>query len=666
MDSGRRVWKWAGAVLAVLCAALGLCHFLLTQFDENSSAFETYPPAIPSSEVSGNAVATTHTPQGGIASAPTGQGIIPDFRSEISDQAHRPASAGHDTRKRGSQIRDSQIPESSDTRQSEIIQSIKPLGVVEKSDGRVQAVIADGEWTRLVEEGEVLADHSRVVKVSAEGVEILLPNSHSKVELARTESPIQPAAKSEIALASADAAAPEVERETAAKRERAQLNPQRAASRQRTLENELPGMEAADASYHVVPSKQPLPAVLRDEPATIDSLRKDAPPPTEPGTGNRPSDHEPLGRVEHSDGRVEFVIPDGQWVRLTPERPVSLESAEPNTNPVVVPASPPLSELKPVGAMPPATEAIQNSESPIPNSGQALGFVEWAGGRTRAIVSEAGSVEIVDDAARLAEARRVLSHFPGSGEPAGDSGAFSAEMPGRQREDDGVGLVVVESELATRGPPGEPEAALGLPEEIARGHPEDEGTITLSRAPPATEWEELPGISEVAIGRIEPLSSISFAPEAILGTLSGAPARSVSEIHLSDAENAGQDPSRAPQTQPSSAPNTPRVHARDARVHSEVLGVVRYLDGRTRTVVALNDELLLLEEGHSVPEISPGASGDAEKVIFTSQGSTVTPAGQNLASHPEVEESHPNLEEPTGSGLQTQPRLRDNRKQTRR
>ena len=35
MDSGRRVWKWAGAVLAVLCAALGLCHFLLTQFDEN-------------------------------------------------------------------------------------------------------------------------------------------------------------------------------------------------------------------------------------------------------------------------------------------------------------------------------------------------------------------------------------------------------------------------------------------------------------------------------------------------------------------------------------------------------------------------------------------------------------------------------------------------------
>jgi len=53
----------------------------------------------------------------------------------------------------------------------------------------VQAVIQDGEWTRLVEAGEILADNSRVLKVSAEGVEILRPGTGgtSEIALAGTE-----------------------------------------------------------------------------------------------------------------------------------------------------------------------------------------------------------------------------------------------------------------------------------------------------------------------------------------------------------------------------------------------------------------------------------------------------------------------------------------------
>ena len=98
----------------------------------------------------------------------------------------------------------------------------------------------------------------------------------------------------------------------------------------------------------------------------------------------------------------------------------------------------------------------------------------------------------------------------------------------------------------------------------------------------------------------------------------------------------------------------------------EVLGVVRYLDGRTRTVVSFNGALLLIEESDAIPDESRGEGVEANRVIFTSQGSTMTAAGHNPSSHPEVGESHPNLEEPSGSELQTEPRLRDNRKQMRR
>jgi hypothetical protein len=695
MNSGKRVWKWAGTVLVVACAAVGIAHLLLTQLE--GPALDTDTPAILSSDSSGgNAVPSAQRESAAakraISSAVRNHSAENLRAARLSSGSPQNGLATKSPAQTGNhkpQVTNFPLAASIDNRQSSIINSIRPLGIVEMADGRVQAVIQDGEWTRVVEAGEVLADNSRVLKVSAEGVEILRPTSDANIELARDTDKAPRAPKAEMAQASAAAKA--AQSETAA-RERVGIAVERfpkKPARRSSGEDQLPGLEEGAASYRTAPQRKPSaiadPGESKLTEFAPDAKQVPAEKPTHPALGRQ----SPLGTVEHSDGRVETIVADGQWVKLVPE---GAESAGTPGQPEgkVIGARTGVSRVNDdgksatqvkvtVGSQSGSGRPIQKLEFPFRNSVQPIGIVEWPGGRTQAVIAQGDSINFVEDSSTLAETRKMLATTPPPEVSGMDPWFDAAEPPGRQREDGAAKLALVEDESSTRGPPEASAAPLPLPDEIARGQPGEGEFADLSRAPPVRDSaesglleEELPGIENATAASIEPLHSIENLPDALLGRSMGTASGSVSRIQLRNAENTESALPIAAVDEQKLALTPVQTDDHDQKNDPKVLGVVRLMDGRERLVVSLGESVMLVDEGEVLPEgslvnrVGPTAS----TVSAEAEGSSMPAGKATLTDHPKAGGVHQTIGKPSGSppagGLQTEPRLRDNRKQSRR
>jgi hypothetical protein len=347
----------------------------------------------------------------------------------------------------------------------------------------------------------------------------------------------------------------------------------------------------------------------------------------------KPSDPSALlGRIEHHDGRVQAVISDGPWVKLVPEvdqRPsaVALAAASFPTG-----IEMPLAESD--------TDIWDNRQSPsadqpgqaIPNSVEALGIVEWQSGRVAAVVASPNSVEIVEAGAEVPAAQRELASSPEQG-ASSDTMRYFAVMPGgRPEEKDAVVSRWAMEESEPRGPPGHEPSAESSPEEIARGQPEGLASGYSIRGPPselATAFVELPGIEDSTAARLEPLGSIQFLTQALLGLPRDPLAESVPGIRA-----------EKPILAVSTGHSAPDTHANDA-----VLGTIRTADGRELDI--------LLRSGSVVIEESGRANQPAV-------------AASTVASHPALVGAHPTAGEISAPGLPTGRSIRDNQSQSRR
>jgi hypothetical protein len=682
MGQNGRVWKWTGMVLAVLCAALALANFLLTRVEEQSTEGANAADWVQNRSREGG---TKHEPpqvsvNGDVKSLPPKAAELKN-NSALPTRIQDPRGPIQNPPRGGApKSKIENPPAEIENHRAPITNLIRPLGIVETAGGRVQAVIQDGEWTRLVEEGEVLADNSRVLKVSAEGVEILRPASLPAIELARAGNAPAGETKPEIAVAAQSAA---VNDEPIGSAEPVQARGSRAVLTRARASDDLPGMQTGEATFHAAAPKL-APSVVRQR-----ALKPALPSPMDlrpsPLVGiERPVDpNAALGRVEHADGRVQAVVADGQWVKLVAEPATS----GPDFNQAKGKST---TEASGMGAFPnsgcspatwgqekasktapmtsgggasrfplPGSGLSQTSESEIPNSAEPVGIVEWPDGRTQSVIIQGLSVSLVDDAETLAEARRALALVLPPGESGIDPRIDAAEQAGSQREDESVEMALAEDEFATRGPPGELEPPLGLPAEVARGQPEDDGLADPSRAPPLDDSlesslleDQLPGFEAAAVARTEPPQSFKTIPDAILGRSRAEIAGSVSEIHSYKNLNALLPPPIAlgNAQNPAMVPEPSAGH--EQNTGPKVLGYVRMLDGRQWNVVSAGNSVMLVEE-----------AADARAV----QSERPAPAGHEVVtSHPQTGGTHPTAGESSGSGLQSGPRIRDNQAQTHR
>ena len=254
MDQSGRVWKWTGAALAVACLALGIANFILTRVEEpaayvaDAAQYGRLSPEISSSHsVTHPKLPLENPAKLSDKSSPDGGEVKSrqsSPRAPLAEQSPGRLSASHSepVKRAGS------TPEIA-IRKSQTINLIKPLGIVEKADGRVQAVIQDGEWTRLVEEGEVLADNSRVLKVSAEGVEISGRKDEPSIVLASSGDSSRPSAPKESAQAGVDSQTIQPESEWAWSGEQVQQPAARKPLGRGLSGDDLPGLEQGEAAY---------------------------------------------------------------------------------------------------------------------------------------------------------------------------------------------------------------------------------------------------------------------------------------------------------------------------------------------------------------------------------------------------------------------------------
>lgn len=332
--------------------------------------------------------------------------------------------------------------------------TLEPLGYAQKADGRVEAIISQGEQVQVVHEGEIVEGSFRVAKISA-----------SAVELVENSGP--PSGSG--------------------------LTPESGQSVAQALAVKSPQMPPR-------PNADLISNAGANHPFAADSLAPALPPPV----------GQALGYVEKADGRVEAIVADGEHVQLTPasksfatnfhvpepsEADLTAENAEASANPAdsvafqpqpVQPGSlpqevgqpplvasrsaastspeaqgvlqnqggaqsPPLGVVQPepladyagsmletreaasglpagvaVGApspgIPSAGQALRDGAKPSPPSGgrrtqsalMTLGYVEKAGGEKEAIVEFLGQVYLLHEGDLFAERYRVLQVSPSS------------------------------------------------------------------------------------------------------------------------------------------------------------------------------------------------------------------------------------------------------------
>jgi hypothetical protein len=601
MDSGKRVWTWASAILALLCGALGIAHVLLTQGEMQPTGTGSEIVGIPSVyPLQSSAPPAADRGFGTIETAPVevGSSVAArrDNRRPTSDSGSQISDSRSDSFPQTDTSGASANPPDGDfmkeARDAAVVQTIKPLGMVELAGGHVQAVIQDGEWTRLVEAGEVLSDNSRVLRVSADGVEILRATTPVAVEFARQGGAAPPPARAEMASA---------EREGLA----APGNPQVDVTRRpevargvtpgQGLEASLPGMETGEASYRLPPP-----------------LQDPEPLPSRDATQWTPSGPEPsaklvsgtvLGRVEHWDGRIQSVLPDGPWVKLVPETAASAVHAvgtpsmtsvnEPNARTGMVEGQA-FSPTVPAAGLPGATASMRVAP-PLPNSIEAIGIVEWQNGHTLAVLVSESSVDLVDSSLALAAARKRLDALPEEGGGGNGRADLSAASLTRRDEDEMLALGLPSELSATRAPPEAEESP--PPDELARGQPEQAMSADMSRAPPPLRAEtdglaDLPGIDNPSAARIEPLGSMQYLADALRGTPRDDSARSVPRFRTELASESRSEANSGPDTDS------------DFEANEAVIGTVQWNDGSERLVISRGGSIQIVHRAEGAASAS--------------------------------------------------------------
>ncbi|MGA2629945.1 MAG: hypothetical protein ABSG54_06980 [Terriglobia bacterium] len=356
MDSSGRWGFRASAALGILCVALLAANFLLPYLSspaptsEPASASRTIQSDVASSVTPTQADVGTTSSKRPVEARPQrvalASSIVADHRPPLHKATGEILESQLETREAPkTKTADSALADPIQNPKSEVANLIKPLGVIEKADGRVQAVIENGEWVELVEEGQVLADNRRVVRISADGVELAPPDAGPRVELAHAAPPPEPSAGKAPAREPSRAAVPAVDVVAAFRPTRRDVRAVAAAGGEQSLAvatldvrrgddegNRLPLPQSAEGPAQR-PATEPRETVRPAPPAEAPVARIEAAQNPEFGIQNS---LQPIGLVEWADGRAEAVVADGDFIEFADNERVL---AEARRIPVTLPAA---------------------------------------------------------------------------------------------------------------------------------------------------------------------------------------------------------------------------------------------------------------------------------------------------------------------------------------
>ncbi len=299
MNGEGRFFRWASRILALVCLVLLVLNLLKPSGEEKSPPVSEPAVADPSPPV---AVLGARTDRrvGERRSPPTARN-----RKERADTRVRPYNTPP-----------APPPEPAVT-------TLKPLGYVERADGTVEAVVADGPFVAVLREGELFRGEYRVAKVTPTLVEIQkqpAPAAPKVVDLAAPPGPerevaaIQrPASESASPAAVQPETRPEPQGEPAS-------SPSEGIPISKLLDNK--GQRLRE------PEPLPAPAESRGDARGPELGRSAGPRPTRapvPTPGPRQSPPEParplkpMGYVEWASGRLQAVVEDQGEVYLVSE-----------------------------------------------------------------------------------------------------------------------------------------------------------------------------------------------------------------------------------------------------------------------------------------------------------------------------------------------------------
>ena len=343
MDSSGRWGIRASAALGILCVALLASNFLLPYL---SSPAPTSEPASASRTIQSDVAPSVTPAQADVATTRDRRpaALRPQRPAPASSTAveHKLALRAARREVRTSQLETEQVQKAKSAGtahadpiqnpKSEVANLIKPLGVVEKADGRVQAVIENGEWVELVEEGQVLADNRRVVRISADGVELAPPDAGPRVELAHAAPPPEPSAEKAPAREPSRAAAPAADVFAA-------FRPTRQGVRAVVPPEAEEPLAAAtldvrrgndEGNRLLLPQSAEGPA-QRAAVEPRETVRPVPPAETVIDTAQNPefgiqNPLQPIGLVEWADGRAEAIVADGDFVEFADNERVLAEA----------------------------------------------------------------------------------------------------------------------------------------------------------------------------------------------------------------------------------------------------------------------------------------------------------------------------------------------------
>lgn len=695
MTSTRSAWKRARTLLVVVCAALGIANLVQRHFETSPTGATDSGDIV---ESIGSSDATVEG-QASDSPSPATQNVAAVSRSiepeagpkpdaATAGNAHkvkrqrsggqklpRPGTAAlkkdapprHQTQAPRSIGEDPPLPDP----RPPVSEVVRPLGIVELADGRIQAVIDVGGWVQFVEEGQFLADNSRVVKVTAEGVQLEWPPGKPGIEIAEAANPTPTSPPREI---------PQIEEDTAASPSEVVLRwNEKHAYAGSTLPvvtadaapsaSEVPGFESGQASYkETVPSswnarRQLIEKAPNARRAEASGLQKRAD--FESSTASPGQDI--LGFVELADGQVQTVVADGPWVKLVPEGAVSSEGAK---SPEARPGAPPVGGLPPE---PPSGEGDnvtlpgeKAASLPLPNFVEPIGLVEWPGGRVQAILAQGDFIELAEAPALVAETRRVLALAP-PGIPSDELAIQARDRPARAPEDQIAMLGSSEYGEKPRAPPDTKEAPPREPEEAARGQPERRMYAFGSRAPPGRQaraddfWQaDLPGIEETASANITRPAPSEHLSSPVLAEVEDVQGMGVSSGWHENVRGSDLEP-----LDTIAAATSDQDLGMQAASVIEALGFVRWPDGRIEAVLAVGESTVLVEKGQTLEDgrrvLEVGPAG----VALGPAGDQPANPGFNSGGHTEAPTSHLMPDKLVGSVLQLEPPVRNNRSQPR-
>jgi hypothetical protein len=585
-------------------------------------------------------------------------------------------------------------------------QNVKSLGYVETGDGRKKAVIGEGEWIQLVEEGQLLADNSRVVKVTPTSVEIV---REPETQVASQETALRSAGVAQTVVASAtpdplgrapvDDALPDVA--DARPEAKVEDSPGQLAGVQPAgppTQDRLPhetGGEASLAANWRLPTPGPTPRLVDPEKSASERLPVDAAlPPSafQPAAESTKS----LGFVQKADGTTLTVVANGDSVRL--EEQPQIASVTPTSFPPDLPGGG-AKEIpnggfrvtSPLGSR----RGLGGGIGPSATL-RALGYVERADGRLQVVLDAGDSVQLVEEGQVLADGSRIVGITPTSVEVAYEPTDPSTVLPAREQDLLAVATAGSGGSVRLRAPLRQGKFAAPDPVPRARGMPATGARAAFTRAPPhhaPRDWIE-------GLSREHPAMEAAQAPTT---------ARSLPASTTAEAFPAPQGRAEG-EVRPENVSST-AGHDFDAGPQGysiRPLGFVEWPGGRLQAIVSRGDGVELLEEGqalvdgsrvvavsptavelsraarpsHARPATSQDGAEDPEQLVVSAGGARVTKAwaGQVLPSEayppgPGVSEASglssdwdfdTNTQRVRGNGLHLNRPVRDNRDEPRK